>query len=54
MDAKVVAKEAGLHYGVVVHHLKLLEVEKIVERRGVRPFTWILTGVGQKRLLSSS
>jgi len=54
MDAKLVAKEAGLHYGVVVHHLKLLETEKIVERRGVRPFAWMLTGVGQKRLLSSS
>lgn len=54
IDAKAVANEAGLHYGVVVHHLKLLEAEKIVERKGVRPFTWMLTGVGQKRLLGSS
>ena len=37
-------------YGVVIHHLKLLETEKIVERKGKRPHVWLLTGLGQKRL----
>jgi len=49
-DAKTIAKGTGLHYGVVIHHLKLLEAEKIVERKGKRPHVWLLTGLGQKRL----
>jgi predicted transcriptional regulator len=43
-------KEAGMHYGVVMHHLKLLEAEGIVERKGNKPRVWSLTGLGQKRL----
>jgi predicted ArsR family transcriptional regulator len=54
IDAKAIANEAGIHYGVVVHHLKLLEAEKIVERKGGKPYTWLITGVGQKRLLGLS
>lgn len=53
-DAKTVVNETGMHYGVVMHHLKLLEVEEIVERRGTKPYVWLVTGVGQKRLLGPS
>ncbi|MDH5376197.1 MAG: hypothetical protein OEZ21_09245 [Candidatus Bathyarchaeota archaeon] len=49
-DAKTIAKRTGLHYGVVVHHVKLLEVREIVQRKGSRPSIWVLTGLGQKRL----
>jgi len=49
-DAKTTAKEAGLSYSVVLHHLKLLMAEDIVDRKGGRPYSWTLTGLGQKRL----
>jgi hypothetical protein len=49
-DAKKVAAESGLGYGVAVHHSKLLAAEGIVERKGGRPYVWGLTGLGQKRL----
>ena len=49
-DAKTVAKETGLPYNVVVHHLKLLEARGIVKRGSKRPSVWALTGLGQKRL----
>lgn len=53
-DAKNVANETGKPYGVVLHHLKLLESEGIAERKGSRPHVWMLTGVGQKRLVNKS
>jgi predicted transcriptional regulator len=53
MDAKTIADEADMHYGVVLHHLKLLEVEEIVERKRDRSHKWLLTGVGQRRLLGT-
>jgi len=44
---------SGLNYGVVVHHLRLLEAERVVVRKGSkRPFVWELTGVGQQRLVN--
>jgi predicted ArsR family transcriptional regulator len=49
-DAKTIAKQTGLHYGVVMHHLKLLEARGLVQRKGSRPSVWTLTGLGQKRL----
>ncbi|MEM3874756.1 MAG: hypothetical protein QXU45_06450 [Candidatus Bathyarchaeia archaeon] len=49
-DARTVAKETGLPYNVVVHHLKLLEARGIVKRGSKRPSVWALTGLGQKRL----
>jgi DNA-binding transcriptional ArsR family regulator len=52
LNAGTIASGAGMHYGVVLHHLKLLEAEGIVEKKGGRPHSWILTGVGQKRLLN--
>jgi len=53
-DGKSIGSEAGLHYGVVVHHLKLLAAEGLVESKGNRPHVWCLTGLGQRRLTSSS
>jgi len=53
-DGKAVGAQAGLSYGVAMHHLKLLAQNGIVDHRGHRPCTWSLTGKGQKRLLSSS
>jgi predicted ArsR family transcriptional regulator len=52
-DAKTVAKEVEMHYGAVMHHLKLLEAEDIVQRTGSKPYVWALTGRGQKRLTVS-
>jgi sugar-specific transcriptional regulator TrmB len=53
-DAKTIAQEAGIPYGVVIHHLRLLEAEETVERKGGRPHAWVVTGLGQKRLASLS
>lgn len=49
-DAKTIAKQTRLTYGVIMHHLKLLEGKGIVQREGHRPSIWALTGLGQKRL----
>lgn len=53
-NAKTIAKETGLHYGVIIHHLRLLEAEGIVERKPGKPHIWVLTGLGQKRLVNQS
>lgn len=50
-DATTIAKEKVLSYGVVMHHLRLLEKEGIVNRKDKRPYFWMLTGLGQKRLV---
>jgi DNA-binding transcriptional ArsR family regulator len=52
VDAKTIAKETGMRYGVIMHHLRLLEAEGIVERKGSKPHTWAVTGLGQKRLVN--
>jgi predicted ArsR family transcriptional regulator len=54
VDAKTIAKEAEMHYGVVMHHLRLLEAEGIVERKGSKPHIWTITGLGQRRLVNLS
>jgi len=51
-DAAAIVKEKSLSYSVVMHHLRLLEKEGIVKRKGKRPYFWVLTGLGQKRLVS--
>ncbi|MEM3641955.1 MAG: winged helix-turn-helix domain-containing protein [Candidatus Bathyarchaeia archaeon] len=51
-DAKAIVKETGMRYNVVMHHLRLLEAEGIVERKGSRPHVWTITGFGQKRLVN--
>ncbi|MFP3985143.1 MAG: hypothetical protein ACLFU9_04150 [Candidatus Bathyarchaeia archaeon] len=49
--AKTIANETRLNYSVVLHHLHLLDAEKIVTRKTYRrPYVWELTGVGQQRL----
>jgi hypothetical protein len=50
-SAAFVAKEKSLSYGVVTHHLRLLENEGTVNRKGKRPYFWLLTGLGQTRLV---
>lgn len=52
VDAKTIAAQTGLHYNVIMHHLRLLESEGIVERKQSKPYTWALTGLGQKRLVN--
>jgi DNA-binding transcriptional ArsR family regulator len=49
-SASTIAKESGLSYGVVMHHLMLLKNECIIERKGNRRYVWLATGLGQKRL----
>jgi predicted transcriptional regulator len=51
-DAASLAKETDLSYGAVMHHLRLLENEGTVNRKGKRPYFWLPTGLGQKRLVS--
>jgi len=51
-NARSVANTTGLHYKIVLHHLRLLEAEKVVTRKGNRPFLWELTGVGQQKLVN--
>lgn len=52
-DARTIGTQAGLSYGVTVHHLKLLAVEEIVDRKDHKPCIWATTGKGQKRLVTS-
>ncbi|MBS7647613.1 MAG: winged helix-turn-helix domain-containing protein [Candidatus Bathyarchaeia archaeon] len=49
-STREISKTTGLPYNVVLHHLKLLEIKGIVQRKNSRPATWTLTGFGQKRL----
>jgi predicted ArsR family transcriptional regulator len=49
-NAKGVANETGMHYNVALHHLSLLQKEGIIEHGNVKPYVWVLTGAGQKRL----
>jgi predicted transcriptional regulator len=49
-SASKISKQTGLSYGVVVYHLKLLETEATVKRKGRRHYVWVSTGFGQTRL----
>lgn len=51
-NAGVIGHETSMSYNAVMHHLRLLEAEDIVRRVGKKPFSWLLTGLGQKRLVS--
>lgn len=53
-SAKNISKETGMRYEVVLHHLRLLKTEEVIEREKARPYVWKLTGIGQKRLTNSS
>ncbi|MGD8506101.1 MAG: winged helix-turn-helix domain-containing protein [Candidatus Bathyarchaeota archaeon] len=50
-NAKAIAEGAKMSYAAVLHHLHLFEAEKVVVRRGKRPFQWELTGAGQQALI---
>jgi predicted transcriptional regulator len=51
LTIKEIRQATGLKFGVVLYHLKLLENEQIVQRKGgKKPYSWMLTGLGQKRL----
>ncbi|MGB9915278.1 MAG: ArsR family transcriptional regulator [Candidatus Bathyarchaeales archaeon] len=51
-DTLSIAKELRSSYGAVMHHLRLLEKEGIVNRKGKRPTLWAPSGLGQKRLVA--
>ncbi|MCW3981928.1 MAG: hypothetical protein NWE81_02265 [Candidatus Bathyarchaeota archaeon] len=55
ISTRTISEKSELSYSVVLHHLHLLEDEKIVAimRKG-KPFIWALTGSGQKSLSGSS
>ena len=48
--AKVIAQKTGLKYGTVLHHLHLLESEKILTVSKKKSYIWEVTGAGQQRL----
>jgi len=50
-DAKSISEETGMSYSSVLHHLRLLENERIVARKGKKPYIWELTGAGQQSLM---
>jgi predicted ArsR family transcriptional regulator len=50
LSAPAIVKEAKISYASVRHHLRLMEDEATVQRKGRRPCIWLLTGLGQKRL----
>lgn len=52
-NAKSIAQKTELSYGVILHHLHLLEGENILVRKGNRPYLWELTGAGQQRLTNT-
>jgi hypothetical protein len=48
-----IASDAAMSYDSTRYHLHLLEAEGTVRRAGKkRPCIWLLTGMGQKRLVS--
>jgi predicted transcriptional regulator len=50
-SASEVSNKTDLSYNVVMHHLRLLCREGIVERKGSKKYVWLPTGVGQTRLV---
>ena len=48
--ASILSERTGSSYSSVLYHLHLMEDEHIVIREGRRPYTWKLTGTGQKTL----
>lgn len=54
-ETKAIVNSGGLNYRVAGYHLRLLEAEHVVLRKGGRrPFVWELTGVGQQRLTNAN
>ncbi|MFQ6076253.1 MAG: winged helix-turn-helix domain-containing protein [Candidatus Bathyarchaeia archaeon] len=49
--AKGIGPDAQISYSTTLHHLHLLENERIVERTTAKPpYVWETTGIGQLRL----
>ncbi|MCK5628832.1 hypothetical protein KAI12_05130 [Candidatus Bathyarchaeota archaeon] len=49
-NAATIGTNTALSYRSVIHHLRLLEAEETVMRKGKKPYLWKLTGLGQERL----
>jgi len=45
-----IAEKTGLSYSSVRLHMASLEKEGVVIRKGKKPYSWFLTGLGQARL----
>ena len=50
-NAVFLSNISSLSYSVVLYHLNLLKKENIVKRGRKRPYYWLLTGIGQKKLI---
>lgn len=50
LTIKAISSPAAISYSSSLHHLRLLEEEKIVKREGKRPYKWKVTGKGQRSL----
>jgi predicted transcriptional regulator len=50
-SANELSHKTGFSYNVVLHHLRLLCREGVVEHKGGKRYVWLLTGVGQTRLV---
>lgn len=50
LNAKAITQNTKLSYAATLHHLRLLEGENILVRKGGKPHRWELTGAGQQRL----
>ena len=53
LTARMLSERAAMSYPSILHHLHLMEEEQIVAKEGRRPYTWKLTGIGQKRLIEN-
>ena len=51
-DSTAITQETSMSYDVVMYHLRLLKMEGTVCRKGKRPYIWMSTGLGQKRLVA--
>jgi len=52
LTIRKICRFTGLSYQIVAHHLRLLETEKVVIRKGKKPYLWELTGIGQQQLVN--
>jgi predicted transcriptional regulator len=52
LNARYICQFTGLSYRIILHHLRLLEAENVVIRRGKKPLIWKLTNFGQQRLVN--
>ncbi len=52
LKVKGIGDVTRLSYKVVLHHLKMLEAERVVTSKGNKPHVWELTGAGQQRLVN--